>query len=297
MRGGRRLRERLLLGLLRLLAALPLALNHALGAAIGRMMLILPTRMGGVARTNIERCLPELAPAERRRLLRRAMAESGKTFSELGPMWHWSAERLMALAVQVENREAVEEAMAEGRGVVMLTPHLGSWEIGGLYCARHWPMTTLYRPPRMAALEPLIRDGRARTGTRLAKTDAAGVRALMQGLKRGEMVGILPDQEPGEGNGVFAPFFGIPAYTMVLVNRLARRNGAALFIGYAERLPRGRGYRLHFIRCPDDLADEDPEAGAAALNREVERMVRRLPEQYQWGYRRFKQRPEGSRRV
>ena len=289
------MRARILIALLRLLAALPLPLNHAVGALIGWGMLLFPTRMVRVARINLARCLPELSDAQRRRLLRRSTIETGKTFSELGPMWFWSAERLVKQVREVEADEKVEAAMAAGRGVIMLTPHLGSWEISGLYGPHRWPMTTLYRPPRMAALEPLIREGRARTGTRLARTDAAGIRALMQGLKRGELIGILPDQEPpGEGNGVFAPFFGIPAYTMVLVNRLARKSGAAVFIATTERLPAGRGYRIRFHRCDDAVAADDVEAGAAALNREVEAAVRRLPEQYQWGYRRFKRRPPGE---
>ena len=209
-------------------------------------------------------------------------------------MWHWSGEQLLGLIQSVENVEEVEAAMAEGHGVVMMTPHHASWEIAGLYCASRWPMTTLYRPPRMSALEPLIREGRSRTGTKLAKTDAAGVRALMQGLRKGEMLGILPDQEPGEGNGVFAPFFGIPANTMVLVSRLAGKAKAPVFIARTERLSGGRGYRIRFQRCADEVASKDLEAGAAALNAEVEQVVRWLPEQYQWGYRRFKSRPEGE---
>ena len=288
------MRERVLLAVFRLLSWLPLPLNHAVGALIGRLLLLLPTRMARVAALNIQRCLPELSDAERAALLRRAMVESGKTFSEMGPMWHWRGERLLGLIRSVENIEAVDAAMAEGRGVVMMTPHHSSWEIAGLYCASRWPMTTLYRPPRMVALEPLIRERRTRTGTRLARTDAAGVRALMQGLKRGEMLGILPDQEPGEGNGVFAPFFAIPAYTMVLVGRLARKSGAPVFLARTERLPRGGGYRIRFVRCSDAIASERLEEGAGALNAEVEGVVRWLPEQYQWGYRRFKSRPEGA---
>lgn len=288
------MRERLMLAILRALSWLPLPLNHAVGALIGWVLWLLPTRMKRFARVNLERCLPELSEIERERLLRAALIESGKTFSEMGPMWHWSGERLLGLIRGVENVEEVEAAMAEGRGVVMMTPHHASWEIAGLYCASRWPMTTLYRPPRMTALEPLIREGRARTGTKLAKTDAAGVRALMQGLKKGEMLGILPDQEPGEGNGVFAPFFGIPANTMFLVTRLAAKTGAPVFIARTERLPRGGGYRIRFIRCADAIASKDLEEGATALNAEVEQVVRWLPEQYQWGYRRFKSRPEGE---
>lgn len=288
------MRQRLMLAILAALAWLPLPLNHPVGALIGWVMWLLPARMKRFAGINIQRCLPELSAAEQARLLRRAMIESGKTFSEMGPMWHWSGGRLLRLIRRVDNVEAVEAAMAEGRGVVMMTPHHASWEIGGLYCASRWPMTTLYRPPRMAALEPLIREGRTRTGAKLAKTDASGVRALMLGLKKGEMLGILPDQEPGEGNGVFAPFFGIPANTMVLVSRLAARAAAPVFIAHTERLSWGRGYRIRFVRCAEEVASKELEVAASALNAEVERVVRWLPEQYQWGYRRFKSRPEGE---
>ena len=288
------MKGRLTLLLLRLLSWLPLPANHAVGALIGRLTARFDGRTVAIVRTNLALCLPELNDTAREALVRRALEESGKTLSEMGAMWHWSAERLLGLVREVENSDAVEAAMAEGRGVVMMTPHHGSWEIAGLYCASRWPMTILYRPPREEALEPLIREGRMRTGGTLAKTDAAGVKALIQGLKRGEMLGILPDQEPGEGNGVFAPFLGVAAYTMVLVPRLAAKAGAPVFIAESERLPKGRGYRLRFIRCPDAIASKEPVAGATALNQAVAEVVRRNPEQYQWGYKRFKRRPAGE---
>jgi KDO2-lipid IV(A) lauroyltransferase len=160
------------------------------------------------------------------------------------------------------------------------------------------PITVLYRPPRKQWLEEVIVNGRGQSGARMVPTDGRGVKALFSTLRRGEMVAILPDQQPKKAEskaGVFAPFFGVPALTMVLINRLAQKTGAAVVYGFAERLPHSKGFRLHWIEATEALADPDPVVAVTALNQGVEQCVRRCPEQYQWSYRRFEARPDGSR--
>ena len=290
------MRARLIAGLLRLFAALPLAWNRRLGILLGQSLVHLPNPVRRHARTNLELCLPELPPDARERLLNRSLIETGKTVAEAGPLWFWSAERIQALMGEAVDVAAVDAAVRAGRGVILATPHLGSWEMAGLFCATRWGITTLYRPPRITALDALIRDSRARLGAELAATDAKGVRRVYETLARGGVVGILPDQDPG-GGGVFAPFFGIPANSMVLLGRLARKTGAAVFFGFCERLPGTAGYRFHFFSAPDQIADVDPIIAATAMNAGIEACVRACPEQYQWGYRRFRTRPPGEARI
>lgn len=282
--------------LLHLLAALPLRLAQGVGSTLGWLLGQLQGDMGRITRINLQRCLPELPARERDRLARASLVETGRTFAELGAMWLWRPERLLARVREVRGWELLEAAMAAGRGIIFLSPHLGAWELGSLYVARHYPVTALYRPLRVPGLDALVRTARERTGATLMPTDASGVRSLYRALERGETVGILPDQDPGRGAGVFAPFFGHPAKTMVLVSRLASRSGAAVLICVPERLPRGRGFCLNFTPAPAEVSAADLNRSVAAVNAGVEAWVRRLPAQYLWSYKRFKSRPEGESR-
>ncbi len=291
------MRVRLIKLLLRLFAALPLPVAHAFGAVLGLALIVLPNSLRRITAINLALCYPELDARARTRLARRSLMETGKTIMEMGAMWCWPASRLLGKLRAVSGLEVADAAQRRGRGVIFASPHLGCWEMAGLYVSSRYPMTTLYRPPRLVALENLSREARARLGARLVPTDASGVRALFQALGRGEAVGILPDQNPDPGSGVFAAFFGMPAYTMVLIARLARKTGAALIITYAERLPHGAGYHLHLHEAPEDFASATPEQAGAILNGLIEEGVRAHPEQYQWSYKRFRVRPEGERGV
>lgn len=281
--------------ILRLIALFPLSIVHRMGSVLGVFFWVSRSQLRRVTEINLRRCMPELLPSERRQLARATLRETGKAMTEIGPLWCWDVERALALVRNVSGEDTLLAAMRAGRGVVLAAPHLGCWEIIGLYLARRCPMTILYRPPRFADIERLMVSARERGGATLAPTSPVGVRHIYQVLARHGCAGILPDQDPAEGGGVFAPFFGVPAYTMTLIPRLIRKTGAAVFIGYARRLPKGAGYDLHFIPAELDGANDD-EAGAAALNRGIERAVREMPEQYQWGYRRFKTRPPGDGR-
>jgi KDO2-lipid IV(A) lauroyltransferase len=195
-----------------------------------------------------------------------------------------------------QGEQHLQAALQQGRGVILLTPHLGAWEMAGLYASQHYPITSLYRPPRLQGLAPMIKRGRERLGARLVPTDRQGIRALFQALKRGEVVGILPDQVPGEaGTGVFAPFFAQPAYTMTLVARLAHKTGAPVIFTYAERLPNALGFQVHFLPAPAGIDSADLVLAATALNAGVMQCVQRCLTQYQWSYKRFKTVPPGSR--
>lgn len=281
--------------LLRFLAWMPLPLNHALGAAVGAILLLWSNRPREVTRRNLQLCFPELDSADRRRLFRKAMIEAGKTATEFGPMWKAGPKRILRMVRSVEGAQALDQALAQGRGALLIAPHLGAWEILGLYSAWRWPLSTLYRRPRMKVFEDIIVKARTRTGSELLPADVGGIRVLYRHLKQGRLLGILPDQQPKQGAGVFAPFFGQPALTMVLVNRLALKDHPPAFYGVAERLSWGRGYVLRFVPAAPGIGDPDPQKAAAVLNADIEALVRRTPTQYQWTYKRFAIQPDGSK--
>jgi len=264
------------------LAWLPLAWVHALGAGIGRIVYRLSRPYAARLDANLRQSALCSNESDWQRLRRAAVAEAGKSALEVISVWLSSPERLRHSIREVRNLPLLEEARRSGRGVLLLTPHLGCFEIAGFYFGQIMPITVLYRPPRMRSLEPLMIKGRERGQTRLATTDLAGVRKLLKALRRGEAVGMLPDQAPRYGEGVWAPFLGRPAFTMTLCARLMRATGCATFMVFAERLPRGAGYRLHIDPLVEPVLDE------ADLNRAVERTIGLRPEQYLWGYDRYK---------
>lgn len=271
----------LLSALMRLAARMPLAALHFFGAGLGWLVYGLSAAYRRRCRENLRAsglCTDEAAY---RSLLRATVAETGKSITELCRVWFGDDDEIDRI-VRCDDWPVVEEALRGGKGLIFLTPHLGCFEISALYGARRLPLTVLYRPPKYAGLEALMQAGRQRAQAQLAPANLQGVRLLIKALRRGEAIGILPDQAPGVGEGEWADFFGRPAYTMTLVSRLQQSTGAAVVMAFAERLPQGAGYRLHLERVSADPLNP------AALNRAVEQVIGRCPAQYLWGYNRYK---------
>lgn len=287
------MRYQLIRLILRLLAFLPLPANHALGTMIGLCLYWLPTKVKHIARINLSLCLPDMSEQQRKTLLRQSLIEMGKSFTELGPLWLWKPEKLMRHIKGVENEACLLEALAKQQGLIILTPHLGCWELTSLHYASSRTVTCLYRPPKIQELEAVLNQARQRTGANLVPTNTTGVKALFAALSRKEAVGILPDQDAGNG-GVFVPFFGVSANTVKLIPRLINKTHAQVLMVYARRLTRGRGYVIHFLKPEDDIYSSDLEVSASAMNRAVETCIRENISQYQWGYKRFKRRQEGE---
>ena len=269
--------------LFRLLSFLPLRLLHILGAGLGWLVYLVSPSYRRRLRGNLEH-------AGFGAVLPQAITEAGKAMFELPFLWCEPPERVAASAIE-ENYELVEQALAGGRGIVFLTPHLGCFEITAQQVALRTRLTVMYRPPKQAALKPLVEGARARGMLHLAPATLAGVRILARALKNGEPVGVLPDQVPQQGEGVWAPFFGRPAYTMTLPAKLAQMSGAPVLLVYAERLPKGRGFRLRFSRFEGSL-EGTPAQQAAAINGAMEQLIALCPAQYYWSYNRYKQ-PDG----
>jgi len=283
--------------ILYLCAYLPLPLIHSLGVCIGCGLILVPNRSRHTTEVNIALCLPELTAAEQRRLARSSLIETGKTIIETSALWLRSGKHALRLIREVDGEEFVEEALKGGKGVILATPHLGAWECAGLYCASRFEITCLYRPLKMPELEKLVLNARSRMGGNYVPANARGIRILYRTLEQGRPVAMLPDQEPQAGTGIFAPFFGIPAYSMVFLARLAAKSGAPIVFVWCERLSWGRGYRLHFRAAPEATRSDNIEEAVAATNQAVENCVRECPAQYQWSYRRFRTRPGGAASV
>jgi KDO2-lipid IV(A) lauroyltransferase len=273
--------------LLKLLARLPLPVLHGLGIVLGWLIYWSPGRHSARMRNNLfdsGLCMPGRSC---RRLLRRTIGESGKALIELLPVWLRPHDKVIQLIKGTSGWERIDAARAAGKGVILLSPHIGCFEIISLYCAARHPFTAMYKPPREPVLDTLMLAGRQRGQATLVPTDLSGVRALLAALRRHEAIGILPDQVASGGDGVWAPFLGRPAYTPTLVASLQRKTGAAVFFVAAERLSWGRGYHLHVMPL-DEPFPEDKVAAASLINRGVEAVVRRFPAQYLWSYNRHK---------
>jgi Kdo2-lipid IVA lauroyltransferase/acyltransferase len=273
--------------LLRLLALLPLRVLHGIGSALGRLLLWRRSRMVDNTAANLRIARPQLDEAGQAALLRDVMIESGRSVSEIVKVWGAGAERALELVHEVRGAALLDAALAAGKGVIIAAPHLGCWELLNYWLCRRTPMAILYRPPRIAAVEGLLRKVRGALAPEQVRADGAGVRILYKRLAAGGTVGILPDQKPRAGEGQFAPFFGRDALTMVLLPRLAARTGATVLFAFAERLPGGAGYRIHVLPAPPGLADADLAIACRALNQGVQNCVELAFAQYQWQYKRY----------
>ena len=278
--------------LLRWLARWPLWVLHACGALAGWLAYALSPTYSRRLRENA--ALAGVSVAARRA----SVAEAGRLVAELPRLWLRPRGQPIEDPVHWEGEALLERLLDEGRGLVLLTPHMGSFEVAAQAYAERYgarqPMTVLYRPARKPWLRTLEETARARPALATAPATLPGVRQMLRALKRGETLGLLPDQVPPAGMGVWVPVFGRPAYTMTLAARLVRQTGAAVAVLWCERLPRGGGYVVHVMPLPEPLPESgDDEAAAAAINRSMEAVIRLKPSQYLWGYHRYKT-PRGA---
>jgi KDO2-lipid IV(A) lauroyltransferase len=274
----------MLVWLLRSLALVPLWLLQAVGAAGGWLAYALS---GGFRRKTVDNL--QTAGLYSPRLAWASAAAAGKAALETCYIWFRSSDVLLQKARFddfARLAKTTEEARAQGsrKGVIILTPHIGSFELGARAYAAVAPITVLYKAPRRDDLHQLLKVARTHPNMTPVPADTGGVRSLLRALKRGEAIGILPDQVPSAGDGVWAPFFGRPAFTMTLPARLAQKTGAAVYVLATWRRPLGRGWDLELSRMEQVPTPE-------VINRELEAIIRRRPEQYVWSYNRYKEPP------
>jgi KDO2-lipid IV(A) lauroyltransferase len=278
--------------LFRWCSRLPLGVLHAFGGMLGWLTyLASPTYRARLRGNALQAGVSAAAQ-------RGAIGHAGRMVAELPRLWLRPTDRPVDPPLRWQGAALIDAALERGQGLVLMTPHLGCFEVCAQAYAERWgarvPITVMYRPARKAWLRELMDGSRARPGLATAPASLAGVRQMMRALRRGEVVGLLPDQVPPDGMGVWAPFFGRDAYTMTLAARLIEQTGAQPLLMFGERLPRGAGWQVHVRALPEPLpagaaSDEAHQvACAAAVNRAMEHLIRQCPQQYLWGYHRFK---------
>ncbi len=275
--------------LLRAVSALPLRFWQMCGAASGWIFWLLPTRKREIVQANLARVRPQLSLPVRNKLARECLIETGKALLEAFGIWT-RIDRTLRAVREVRGGELFEAALASGKGLILCAPHLGSWEVANYWVGARTPFATFYTQPRYPQLELLLRRLREGGASTQFPIDDSGVRRVFRHLGNGGVVSIMPDHVPRSG-GTVAPFFGVPALTMTLLPRLAARTQANVLMLFVERLPKARGFVIHFRETPVALRDPDLAIACTALNAAVEDCVRLAFAQYQWNYKRFKPRP------
>ena len=267
----------------RILALLPLCAVQAMGATIAKFIHFVRPSYYKLLRENLTTSGLFAKQADFEQAVKTNIAETGKGIFESLKIWQMADDKAVSLVKNIYGWDCVETAIAAKKGIIFLTPHLGCFEITSIYYAARQPITVLYRPPRQRSLEPLIVKGRSKGLVTLAPANASGVRLLMQALKKGEAIGILPDQLPASGEGEWAEFFGKSAYTMTLASKIAKKTGAQVIMAFGKRLSVGKGYELYLTPLAAGTI-----ATPALLNQSIETQIKQCPEQYLWRYNRYK---------
>jgi len=275
--------------LLRLLCWMPLGLVRVIAVVVAAIVVVLPGKRRRILAANLDRAFPELSPRARGRMLRRNLSAMAATLLESALLWHRPRHWIEHHIVAVEGREHVERARAEGRGLLFVGGHLGQWELSILYGSLSLPIAFLYKPPRSARADVLLAERRSRFGAEMIPTGGAALRRALRQLRAGRVVGMLFDQLPRGGDFVEARFFGLTVASMSLPHRLVQSTACGVVMGHCLRVP--GGWKVVFDEVPG-VDDPDPVQAAAALNRALERAIRRAPEQYLWQYRRFEALPD-----
>ena len=270
------------IALLEWLGRLPMLWFHRAGNLFGWLMYFFAPSDARHLRENLRASGAFSTEAEYQALLKQAICETGKTAAEWVKVWFTSHAEIDRLVVECDGWNLVEDARRAAKPIIFLLPHLGSLFIAMRYLAKRLPLTALYRPPQVRWLEPYMMAGSKRAQLSMAPTDLKGVEALLQALRHGEAIVLPPDQAPNSRGGVWVDFFGRPAYTATLPKKLQRATDAVMIAAFAERLPRGKGFRLHLQPVSTESFDE------TVLSQLVEQLVRRCPSQYLWSYNRYK---------
>jgi KDO2-lipid IV(A) lauroyltransferase len=263
---------------------LPLRLNHFIGATIGRYLYLTNSNSKGIVSKNIQTCFPNLSDTEQQNLVKRSLIETGKGLSESGFIWFNSFKNN---ATYITKTTGMEHLKSDSP-VILLVPHFGCWEIKGRVLSLNTPVVFFYKPLRNPQQEACLISKRQQGDLSMATADKKGVIKLQRALSRGDLIGILPDQDPGEEGSILAPFFNHDARTMTLLAKLVRKNNAKVLLTWATRLEKGKGYELNLepinIMSDSDELNDD----VVLMNQAIEGLVKTKPEQYLWNYKRFK---------
>ncbi len=278
--------------LLQLISYLPLSVNQRIGRIIGFIGWYVSANMRKRTLLNLDRCYPDKSKAWKTKVGREALCSSAEALLETPILWKAGKDKIASLLLNPESLETIKNTYAKGDGLIVVVLHLGSWEYLGLITAMHTKTTSAYRPLNLPALNELVVEGRQSTGARLVPSTFKGIRELTKALSNKESICILPDQEPRRDQGIYADFFGKPAYTTNLMPKLAARHNTPVLYIAAER--KRNGYFLHIEEGVKALYDKDLVTACNAMNSQIETMINKFPEQYSWSYKRFKRLPDGT---
>ncbi len=257
-------------------------------------MAALPNRARDTTVTNLRLCFPEKTAPEISALTKASLQNTACTALEMGKAWSGPIENTLALATRSRGLDEFKAALASNQGVILLAPHLSNWEVFGFAACDGAVANFMYKPPKIVAMDRLLRQTRSRSGVKLAPANRQGVAQLLKALKAGELVGILPDQVPEADGGEYADFYGRTALTMALASRLLQRVDALVFCGFAKRLPNAQGFELIIMPADEQVYSKDLATSVAGINRSVELCVNQAVDQYQWEYKRFRRQPDGG---
>ncbi|MFT5707499.1 MAG: KDO2-lipid IV(A) lauroyltransferase [Oceanospirillaceae bacterium] len=286
---------KVILGLLFLvlMAFLPLKLSQWLGKLLGSCWYYFKrSRSYFVSKSNLDFCFQHLAEKERDALLKCSLQQTGMSLAEMGMSWLWPTSYTLKKVISVKGDEILQAAVDQGKGVIIIAPHIGNWEVLNLYASSVYPITVLYKPPKLKFFDWLINKMRSRLGGDMAPANPSGVRKLMKKLRNKGVIAILPDQEPAEGSGAYVHFFARPAYTMTLLSQLAAKTNCVVISGVGIR--EGSGFAIEFKTVDSNINSKDNNISLLALNQCIEKIALDNPAQYQWEYKRFKKRQQGQ---
>ena len=282
------------LGVLRVLTWLPFSAQVFIGRMLGRIAWYFSAHRRHVTTVNLELCFPELTATQRNDLVKRHFESVGIGLLETALSW-WSPPQKLRSLVQIEGLEHLHAAQARGKGVILLSAHFTTLEIGGRLLALHAPFHVMYREHKNAVFEAVMKHARAVHYDKVI--ERSDIRGMLRSLKDRHAVWYAPDQNYGREHSVFVPFFGVAASTITATSRLARLSGAAVVPFFQERLADGSGYRLRLLPALTDFPSDTIDADTRRVNAVIEAEIRRVPEQYLWTHRRFKTRPVGEKDV
>jgi len=286
------LKIKISIAFIRLMSLFSLKMARKVGKTLGYCAYLANTRLYKTSLINLQLCFPEMSEQARKDLARLSLMHTGMTFAECGPVWLWPVEKVMREIQDIEGVDLLQNAREQGKGVIIIGPHHGNWELLGVYLNALGKCSMLYQAPKHKDLDALIYAARTRGEAKVYPANNKGVVALLGALKQGEMVGILPDQIPIPGGGEFAPFFGNAAYTMTLISRLTQKTGAKALLVYAKRTE--KGFNIVIKEPSSGIYAEHMSNSLLGLNKTVEDAVKDAPEQYQWEYKRFRYQPDGN---
>jgi len=269
---------------LTLCSILPLKINHIFGTLIGYSLYLFGSDTKKVSSQNIQICLPQLTNQERQNLVKKALIHTGKNLTESGLIWNQSFSENTRYVQKING----EHYLDSSKKSILLVPHIGCWEITGRVLADSRKVTFMYKPLKSQNQNDYLFKRRNQGNLTMASADKSGILKMQRALKNGELVGILPDQDPGKDGGIMAPFFNKQVNTMTLLAKIAHKQDAQVLMFWAERLQKGRGYELNIEPVDLFLNGETLQDQVASMNHSIEALIKRLPEQYMWSYRRFK---------